>query len=129
MTSIPTAMIAAGTSYLDLPEVPRSVQIISEGGAFVMRTLVGAKPLYTFDGDEPGKSNCTGSCSEAWPALLAPEGAAPIGKWSVIVRADGASQWAYDGKPVYSFARDENSVATGDGIGGVWHLLPVLKPD
>lgn len=128
MTSIPTALMTAGWSYANLPEVPRSVQIISEGGVFVMRTLAGAKPLYTYDGDEPGESRCTGACVETWPPLLAPEGAAPIGKWRAITRPDGASQWAYGNKPVYTFSRDQDSVATGDGVGGVWHLLPVLKP-
>jgi len=126
MKAILIALLAGGMSYADLPEVPRSVQIISENGAFVMRTLVGAKPLYTYDRDEPGKSNCVDQCLAAWPALLAPEGAKPIGKWSVIVRPDGTSQWAYDKMPVYTFVRDEDSIASGDGLGGVWHLLPTL---
>jgi len=127
MTTISTVLMAASSSYLDLPEVPRSVQIISEGGGFVMRSLVGAKPLYTYDHDEPGKSNCVDSCIAAWPALLAPADAEPVGRWSAIIRPDGTSQWSYDGMPVYTFARDENSLATGDGMGGVWHLLPVLS--
>jgi predicted lipoprotein with Yx(FWY)xxD motif len=106
------------------PEVPPQVQVIQEGDAYVMRTLDGAKPIYTYDRDEPGKSNCVDRCLAAWPAVVAPAGAKPIGKWSTITRPDGSSQWAYDKMPVYTFVRDSGSTATGDGMGGVWKLLP-----
>ena len=83
-----------------------------------------AKPLYTFDRDEPGKSNCVDRCATAWPPLAAPAGAKAVGKWTVITRADGSSQWAVDGKPVYTFVRDTDGTATGDGMGGAWHVVP-----
>lgn len=120
--SIMLAILAAAAVP---PAVPvDQVQIIAENGAYVMRSLPGARPLYTFDKDEPGKSNCIDRCLAAWPALAAPDGAKPVGKWSVIARPDGSSQWAYEKKPVYTFVRDSEGVATGDGMGGVWHLLP-----
>ena len=80
-----------------------------------------AKPLYTFDRDEPGKSNCVDRCATAWPPLAAPAGAKAVGKWTVITRADGSSQWAVDGKPVYTFVRDTDGTATGDGRAGDDH--------
>ncbi|WP_414714360.1 hypothetical protein [Sphingobium sp.] len=43
-----------------------------------------------------------------------------------MTRIDGSRQWALEGRPVYTFARDANSNATGDGMGGVWHLLPAV---
>jgi predicted lipoprotein with Yx(FWY)xxD motif len=106
------------------PDVPQAVQIIEENKVYVLRTLVGEKSLYTYDRDEPGKSNCTGPCATAWPPLRAPASAKPVGKWTVMKRADGVLQWAYDGKPVYTYQRDKPAVASGDGIGGIWHLLP-----
>jgi predicted lipoprotein with Yx(FWY)xxD motif len=112
------------------PAVPTaSVQIIAENDVYVMRTLDGSRPLYTFDKDEPGKSNCVDRCLAAWPALTASAGAKPVGKWSVITRPDGSSQWAYESKPVYTFVRDSEGVATGDGMGGAWHLLPTTPAD
>jgi predicted lipoprotein with Yx(FWY)xxD motif len=108
------------------PAVPAQVQIITENGQYVMRTLDGSKPLYTFDRDEAGKSNCVDRCIAAWPAVVAPAGAKPVGKWSIITRPDGSSQWAYEGKPVYTFVRDTEGTATGDGMGGSWHLLPTV---
>ena len=106
------------------PATPPQVQTIKEGDAYVMRTLDGSKPIYTFDRDEPGKSNCLDRCIMAWPAVTAPAGARPVGKWTIIARADGSMQWAFDAKPVYTFIRDSEGTATGDGMGGVWHLLP-----
>lgn len=106
------------------PATPPQVQIIEESGAYVMRTLDGAKPIYTYDRDEPGKSNCLDRCIMAWPAVAAPTGAKPVGKWTTIVRGDGTLQWAFDSKPVYTFVRDSEGTPSGDGMGGVWHLLP-----
>ena len=106
------------------PDVPNDVQIIREGDQYVLRTFEGAKPLYTYDRDGAGKSNCIDSCAAAWPPLKVGGTARPIGKWSIIDRTDGSKQWAFGGKPVYTFAKDEGSKASGDGLGGVWHLLP-----
>ena len=107
------------------PDVPYPyVQIIKEGDQYVMRTMDMAKPLYTYDKDQPGKSNCVDGCATAWPPLQAKAGAKPIDKWTIITRADGSRQWAFGGKPVYTFAKDVESRASGDGMGGVWHLLP-----
>lgn len=105
------------------PAVPAAVQTIKEGNVYVLRTTDGAKPIYTFDRDEPGKSNCVDRCLAAWPAVVAPAGAKPVGKWTPITRPDGTMQWAYDGKPVYTFVRDTDSKANGDGMNG-WHVLP-----
>ena len=111
---------------LALPaDVPYDVQIIKEGDQYVMRTSDPARPLYTFDRDQPGKSNCVAACATAWPPLLVKTGK-PINKWSVITRPDGTKQWAFGGKPVYTFAKDTEGRATGDGMGGVWHLLPTV---
>jgi predicted lipoprotein with Yx(FWY)xxD motif len=106
-------------------DVPYDAQIIKEGDQYVIRTADPAKPLYTYAKDEPGKSNCTGACATAWPPLLVKQGK-PIDKWTVITRPDGAKQWAFEGKPVYTFAKDSEGRASGDGVGGVWHLLPTI---
>ena len=80
--------------------------------------------LYTFDRDAaPGKSACNGPCATNWPPLMAAAGAANMGDWSVITRDDGGKQWAYKGKPVYFWAKDQKAGdRTGDGFNNVWHL-------
>lgn len=81
--------------------------------------------LYTFDKDEPGKSNCNDQCATNWPPLMAEASAMGEGEWTIIDRTDGSKQWAYKGKPVYLFVQDKKA---GDMMGegkadGAWHVL------
>ena len=46
------------------------------------------------------------TCTQAWPPLLADDGAAPVGKWTIIPRTDGTKQWAFEGFPVYRSSLD-----------------------
>ncbi|MNH42286.1 Secreted repeat [compost metagenome] len=44
--------------------------------------------------------------------------------WSQIKRDDGSMQWAYKGKPVYTFVKDKKAGdMTGDGMKDVWHVI------
>ncbi|MFL1514651.1 COG4315 family predicted lipoprotein [Pseudomonas prosekii] len=80
--------------------------------------------LYTFDKDAGGKSMCDADCAENWPPLMAPAGAKDDGKWTVIKRDDGMMQYAYDGKPLYTFVKDEKpGEMKGDGMKDVWHVV------
>jgi predicted lipoprotein with Yx(FWY)xxD motif len=79
--------------------------------------------LYTFDGDAaPGKSACAGACETVWLPLTAAELAKPVGDWTVVIRDDGSRQWAYKGKPLYTFSGDAKP---GDALGMIadaqWH--------
>ena len=88
--------------------------------------LVDAKSmtLYTFDKDMGGKSMCNGPCAANWPALMAASGSAVSGDWTIVTRDDGTMQWAYKGKPLYTFAKDTKpGDTTGDGfLNGAWHI-------
>jgi predicted lipoprotein with Yx(FWY)xxD motif len=73
--------------------------------------------LYVFDKDAIGKSNCVDECAIAWPPLPVQAGAEETGDWSIVVRADGVKQWAYEGKPLYTWAKDmKPGDVTGDGV-------------
>jgi predicted lipoprotein with Yx(FWY)xxD motif len=78
--------------------------------------------LYTFDRDAAGggKSACNGPCATNWPPLMAAADAKPSGDWSLATRDDGAKQWAYKGKPLYLWAKDQKpGDKTGDGVNGL----------
>jgi len=80
--------------------------------------------LYTFDKDSGGKSMCNDDCAKNWPPMMAPAGATAEGKWSVIKRDDGKMQYAYDGKPLYTFVKDTKpGDMTGDKMKDVWHVV------
>jgi len=83
--------------------------------------------LYTFDKDAvgSGKSACSGQCAQNWPPFLAASDSKSGGDWSVVARDDGSRQWAYQGKPLYLWAKDKQpGDKTGDGFNKVWHVVP-----
>jgi predicted lipoprotein with Yx(FWY)xxD motif len=79
--------------------------------------------LYVFDRDAGGKSACNGPCATNWPPLMVTGTGGASGDWTVIVRDDGGKQWAYKGKPLYTWAKDAKpGDKTGDGVNSVWHV-------
>jgi predicted lipoprotein with Yx(FWY)xxD motif len=81
--------------------------------------------LYNFDKDQPGsgKSVCNGPCAKNWPPFMATASDKGGGDWSVVTRDDGGRQWAYKGKPLYFWAKDQKpGDKTGDGFNNVWHV-------
>ena len=93
--------------------------VTEKDGAFVAPD---GKPLYTFARDTvAGKSACNGQCLANWPALTAAADAKDDGDWTVITRDEGAKQWAYKGKPLYTFARD-TAGAPATGVSANWPL-------
>jgi predicted lipoprotein with Yx(FWY)xxD motif len=91
-----------------------------EGG---MITNAAGMTLYTFDKDEAGKSMCNGPCAANWPPLMAGADAKPASDYTIINRDDGGKQWAYKGKPLYYWAKDQKpGDKTGDGFNNVWHI-------
>jgi len=82
--------------------------------------------LYTFDKDPAGavKSVCNGPCAGNWPPLAAASDAQPSGDYAIITRDDGAKQWAFKGKPLYFWVKDQKpGDKTGDAFNGVWHAV------
>jgi predicted lipoprotein with Yx(FWY)xxD motif len=82
--------------------------------------------LYTFDMDVAGsgKSKCNGPCAALWPPAMVAGDARPEGELSIVTRDDGAKQWAYKGKPVYTYAADKKAGdMTGDNFKDVWHIV------
>ena len=42
------------------------------------------------------------TCIQHWPIVVAPEGAQPVGNFTIISRSDGIKQWAYKGYALYT---------------------------
>jgi predicted lipoprotein with Yx(FWY)xxD motif len=80
--------------------------------------------LYTFDKDAAGsgKSLCKGPCATNWPPLFAMDSDMASGDYSIVMRDDGKKQWAFKGKPLYYWNKDQKpGDRTGDGFNNVWH--------
>jgi predicted lipoprotein with Yx(FWY)xxD motif len=88
--------------------------------------------LYYYTKDKPGsgKSACTGTCATAWPPLAAPvkapAGVRLPGKLRTITRPNGVKQVTLNGYPLYFYVGDKApGQATGNGIGGAWHVIKI----
>lgn len=55
------------------------------------------------------------TCAQLWPPFRADARAKPVGKWTIVKREDGSSQWAYEGFPLYTSYLDQRP---GDVLGG-----------
>ena len=108
------AASAASADTLKTTETPKGKVFVDAKGM----------TLYTFDKDAGGKSMCNGPCADNWPPLFAASDAKPTGDMTIVVRDDGKKMWAYKGKPLYTFAKDQKAGdLNGDGfLNGAWHL-------
>ena len=118
----------AATASAGQSEGPAKVRATEAG--FVLTTPQGMT-LYTsrFDEATPGKSKCNNTrytmqsarqfgrvpipaaatrktCAQKRPPFLADAKASPVGDWSLITRDDGARQWAFNGRPLYTSTKD-----------------------
>ena len=81
--------------------------------------------LDTFDHDATGggKSMCNGPCATSWPPLAAAADVKASGDRGVIKRDDGSRQWAYKGKPLFTWIKDQKpGDTTGDGFNNAWRI-------
>lgn len=108
-----TAVLAASSAYA-APAMVSDGVLAGENGM----------TLYTFDRDAAGsgKSVCNDACAKNWPPLMAKDGDMAAGDYSIVTRDDGGKQWAYKGKPLYYWIKDQKpGDKTGDGVNNAWH--------
>ena len=129
MLAIPQSLLAlAGAALLAL-----SAQVLAADPATIKDgILVDSKgmTLYVFDKDGVGQSMCNDTCATNWPPLVATADAQGDANWSTLQRADGSWQWAYGGKPLYTFIQDQKpGDMLGEGKMGVWHVARPMMQD
>jgi predicted lipoprotein with Yx(FWY)xxD motif len=113
------SLLAAGCAS----QMSGSAPAMMAGGALVAPNGL---TLYTFDKDvaNSGKSTCNGPCAALWPPMMAGTTDQASGNYSVVTRDDGSRQWAYRGKPVYTYKADQKAGdRAGDNFRDVWHII------
>jgi predicted lipoprotein with Yx(FWY)xxD motif len=109
----PGALLLAGTFVMSLA-----------ASAATMLTAKNGMTVYVFDEDAGGTPTRYNDCGTKWPPYLAKSGGKMGEGWATVKRKDGSLQWTYDGKPLYFYFTDKKKGdKTGDGIGGVWHIV------
>jgi predicted lipoprotein with Yx(FWY)xxD motif len=121
LKALGATLFALGLSACASMGAPTAPAKVSDG-VFVNAS---GMTLYTFDRDMAGsgKSVCNGPCATNWPPLVAGADAKDSGDWTVVKRDDGTPQWAYKGKPLYTWSKDAKpGDRTGDGFNNAWRL-------
>lgn len=114
----------------DAPAAPEGVTEFATDAAIYYRAP-GERSLYFNEREASrGEILCTDDCLEFWTPFEADAYAAIDPPWTVIRRPDERLQWAFQGKPLYTYRRDNFPGArTGEGAGrGVWMLLKEFQP-
>ena len=114
-----TAMAFASAAFAQV--VPVKTQASAKGKVLADKS---GMTLYTFKNDTKSRSACNGPCAINWPPLIAALGATPSKDYTIVTRDDGGKQWAYKGKPLYTWINDKKpGDITGDGfLKGAWHI-------
>lgn len=92
------------------PGIPPGFKIVSSTAGRMVTTDDGAS-VYASDGDKPNTSNCYKECLTAWTPVLAPAPGIVRERddWTIVKRAPGVNQWAFRGKPLYTYNYDRGS--------------------
>jgi len=103
------------------PDVPPGLAVRTTAIGRLLVTVDGSYSVYYNDRDERNHSNCDAACTETWKPVLAPASAQSHGAWTVFERSAGIWQWAFRGKPIYTYTVDKNPRSQqGSDVPG-WH--------
>lgn len=71
---------------------------------------------------------CIGPCEKIWTPLAAPADAKPVGRWKVVVAAQGP-QWSYKDDLVFTYNADKApGDMAGDGYDDLWNVIAHVPP-
>jgi predicted lipoprotein with Yx(FWY)xxD motif len=132
-TNVPAAAPPAGQQTGGSGSNPLLV-VASEGAPAPYVANSAGTAVYAVAGDTDG-SKCTGECTQAWPPMLV-EDAMPsdspgldASMVGVVQRADGSTQVAYNGHPLYRYGADTGAGRTaGHGVSDKWGHWSLLSP-
>jgi predicted lipoprotein with Yx(FWY)xxD motif len=113
-------------AYVPIPVIP-GVRVHSDGYGQRLETENGMT-LYTYDRDRPNRSACENGCERTWhPLLTGMMAVSTSPEWTLVRRADGTKQWAFQGKPLYTNVDDiDAGTRNGEGVAN-WRLA-LVKP-
>ena len=111
-----------------IPPVGTTVMIVQNSAIGYVLAEANHQVVYTYSKDKKGgKPTCTGACATTWlPATGTPQ-ASPAdvfsGQFALVTRSSGVKQITYNGLPLYLLKDAKPLATTGNGQGGVWHVV------
>jgi predicted lipoprotein with Yx(FWY)xxD motif len=117
-----------------IPPIGTTVMIVQKSAIGYVLAEANHNVVYTYDRDKKGGTpTCTGTCAQTWlPATGMPQ-AGPgdhfPGQFALVKNASGVEQITYDGLPLYTLAGAKPLLTSGNGQGGVWHVVKLSVSD
>jgi len=117
-----------------IPPVGTTVMIVQKSAIGYVLAQANHQVVYTYSKDKKGGTpTCTGTCAATWiPATGTPQaGPADVfpGQFGLVTRSDGSKQITYNGYPLYLLKGAQPLTTTGNGMDGVWHVVPLSASD
>jgi predicted lipoprotein with Yx(FWY)xxD motif len=137
-SATPTPHHTAGpqpsSGTVSFPPQGTTVMVIQKTSVGYVLAEADGQVVYTYAKDKKnGAPTCTGSCADAWaPATGTPQ-AGPAdtfpGTFGVVKGAGGVEQITYNGYPLYTYKDAKPMTASGNGLDGEWHVVPMSESD
>jgi len=117
-----------------LPPQGTITMIVQESSLGYVLAEANGQVVYTYANDPKGGTpTCTGSCATIWLPVtgvpMATPGETFPGAFGLVTRSDGVKQVTYNGYPLYTYKGAAPLSTAGNGIGGVWHVVPLSAAD
>ncbi len=111
-----------------------TVLIVQKSSLGYVLALADGDVVYTYGNDKKGgPPSCTSSCAATWPAVtgvpMTNAGEKLPGALGVVTMSNGGKQITYNGYPLYIFKSEKPLATTGDGVGGLWHVIKLSASD
>ena len=110
--AIAASLACAGSASARAQNLPAGLTITATAKGKVLSDAKGMS-LYTFDEDKAGKPACVDKCVEKWPPMKATGPAS--GDFSIVKHPQAGDQWAFRGKPLYTWHKDKARQAVRRG--------------
>jgi predicted lipoprotein with Yx(FWY)xxD motif len=112
---------------------PQLVQTIMDEKLGEVLTTGSKQAIYVWNKEPKGRIRCTGACAKAWPPVLVKQGVvvpmhvrSVTGEFGVIRRADGMRQLAFNGRALYTYAREKPGQVLCNNVNG-WFAVKVHR--
>lgn len=111
-----------------------TVLIVQKSSLGYVLALADGDVVYTYGNDKKGgPPSCTSSCAATWPAVtgvpMTNAGEKLPGALGVVTMSNGGKQITYNGYPLYIFKSEKPLATTGEGVGGLWHVIKLSASD
>jgi predicted lipoprotein with Yx(FWY)xxD motif len=124
----------SGGNQVSFPPQGTTFMIVLHTKLGYVLGLANDEVVYTYAKDKPGGSpQCVGACATTWPPVTGTPKAGPAdhfpGTFAVVRGSGGVEQVTYQGMPLYLFKGAKPFSVAGNGVGGLWHVVPLSASD